>query len=57
MSGYFARADDATIKLAKMPIEPLAEILVAIGQHLKDVEMICLVVGLLTVFSGEDLCF
>ena len=52
----FAEADDSTMKLARMPVESLTEVLVAIGEHLNDVGMICLVVGLLTFFSGEDLC-
>ena len=51
-----AEVDNATINIAKMPMELLTKLLVAVGKHLKDVGMICLVVELLTFFSDDDLC-
>ena len=53
----FAKTDDATMKLTTMPMYLLADILVVIGEHRKDVGMVCVVLGLLIFFCGEDSCF
>ena len=54
----FAKADGATMKGTKVPMQPLADILGSLGKHLEleDVRVVCVVVGLLNFFYGENMC-
>ena len=53
----FTEVNGATMKLAEVPVEVLPDALDALGEYFQDAGMICVVLGLLTFFCGEDMSF